>query len=55
MCLDLCTVVRYSDGMVKQLIEKLERVAATHPDPKVRAAAKRDADGYRKALAAKQG
>lgn len=41
--------------MIRQLIEKLERVAATHPDPQVRAAAKRDAEGYAKALAKKQG
>jgi hypothetical protein len=41
------------EHMIKQLIAKLDRVAETHPDPKIRAAAKRDADGYRAALKAK--
>lgn len=40
--------------MIASLIAKLERVAETHPDPKIRAAALRDAQGYAAALAAKQ-
>lgn len=35
--------------MIAALIAKLERVAETHPDPAVRAAARRDAEGYRRA------
>lgn len=35
------------------LADKLAKIAETHPDPKVRAAAKRDAEGYRAAVAAK--
>jgi len=41
--------------MIQKLIDKLERVAATHPDPEIRAAAKRDAEGYKAALAKKVG
>lgn len=39
--------------MIADLIAKLEHAAETHPDPEVRAACRRDADGYRAALAAK--
>lgn len=39
--------------MIQNLIDKLERVAETHADPKIRAAAKRDAEGYKAALAKK--
>lgn len=39
---------------VERLISSLQRVAERHPDPEVREAAARDAEGYRSAWAVKR-